>query len=1702
MAIMLCFIMNIFIPFAYAEDIEITINEESIISNTIDTNYNEEEFHNEDEELIDATQAPETAGSEEINDDVNDDNVSEDLPETTEVPVSTEAPIETITVSPTQETAEEQTSEPTEYPEEEENVAEDVRNDNEYVIVMYEDENGQKIDDREVDPINEKIDVVKLDKGTDVYQYIEDEKNFNTNIKYIQPDHEMDLASIEENWSVTPNAEKQASFVSQDEFLSGSSNYDYMENLQIDSDIKEAMLLATGADTKIAVLDTEQLDFSDTNYDAWHGSMIRNIISYMAPETQIISYNLFPNGKGYVSDAIRAIIDCANEGVSIVNCSWTIDDESPVLEEVIRNSNMLFVCAAGNDRKDLDTDPVYPAAYKSENIITVGAVDANGMLCPYSNYSQNIIDITAQGDKITSITSDGTEYKSSGTSFASAFVTAVASMVYSADNDLSASELRSRIINGAEQLSTIYDVVNSGRFLNAKNAIEGTIVGDVTVLQTGVSEPVEEPAEEQIELYSNGGNDQWSLVGTTNTSRYDFATEVYNNRIYVMGGTDNETGEALNTVEVYDTISGTWTELSPMPHSRNNPKSILVLDKIYVFSGKNSDKAIDIYDINTNTWSTPMEFPYDNDGYAVGVKDNGDNNPPESMEIFVFGGNNTRNVYKYTISNDEWSQTVSLMSNMTDPRVVYAQYDISDTGFYLVDGSCNGRALSYNENAQYIDDTVEDLSGFSMAATPDLSTNDISNDFRIYITGGADINGENAVQSCSALYYNDAIYGSQVSWLGMQRLPEAMSYHGTEIVDGYMYVFGGKTSNNIYRISSSAAVDDEGYNISDDEWAKGSINNSGDTDYFTFTPSKSGWYTIDTGNSAFCAEFYMNDKYDAGDSEKGFCQYLSSGQSYPFRIKYSSEEEFCKRYELKFVYRNVSGMQNLSVGYDKTITCNNIYPEKWFKINSGNKISIVSEQPITVEKYMGDNSGKIRYNAGTNTISLTNDITGYLCITPTNGEWTSNIRVRVEGENNGFFEYSNMQNKRNKFEAMYLNGTIYVLGGYNENGVLTSAERYNTQDEEPSWQYISDMPKGALGFAAANSNDRIYIAGGYSNGQCISDLQIYDPANNTWTSGANMPEPRERCAAVICKGKLYVIGGRNSNGLCSSILVYDINADAWSEIGGLSNKILEPNVVAVNNAIYVFGGFTSTGAWSKSAYKLILNNGSVKTSSIKTVPEIIEYTDIFANGNSIYLPQISDGQLYLYEYDTLLRKWNTIECGSMNNFKYYEMLSTNGEIYLLGGYDNDYSNTVYKKFTAPVETVEWSVHSNLYQSLNKTEPILINGEKYIIGGINGNAVKTIYKYDEENALWQSITSIPQYKAGFAVEYYNDCIYIMGGYGGTSSSTGKDFLNTVNIYNLSTKKWTTGNPIPTAKERMGSVLYGDKIYLFGGRNKNGVLTDINIYDIKTDSWSSGGNLPQAIVNMAVGAYGHNIVLAGGYSSEGDPLNRYYVYDVETKQFSVNDENDLIGGNINKIRGVNNLMFACKDFADDNVRFIIYDPESDSWGNTDLNTNSPNFDYVSYLADEDNVYYIGGYSVDGAENSDIVLSIEYSVPIAEIDYTETPSEISGEQTISISSGNTYIVSITATNMENVNNKIFTLDYDSSKLAVDDICAQTWGKDISVGSVQDTDIEIISVTDSQIKFKTNKTQSPVSGTVNMLRFNAIATGTATVAITATAE
>ena len=52
------------------------------------------------------------------------------------------------------------------------------------------------------------------------------------------------------------------------------------------------------------------------------------------------------------------------------------------------------------------------------------------------------------------------------------------------------------------------------------------------------------------------GSAEWAAVSSLNTARYGHSCAVLDSRIYVMGGWD---GDYLNTVEVYDPASDTWT---------------------------------------------------------------------------------------------------------------------------------------------------------------------------------------------------------------------------------------------------------------------------------------------------------------------------------------------------------------------------------------------------------------------------------------------------------------------------------------------------------------------------------------------------------------------------------------------------------------------------------------------------------------------------------------------------------------------------------------------------------------------------------------------------------------------------------------------------------------------------------------------------------------------------------------------------------------------------------------------------------------------------------------------------------------------------------------------------------------------------------------------------------------------------------------
>jgi subtilisin family serine protease len=122
--------------------------------------------------------------------------------------------------------------------------------------------------------------------------------------------------------------------------------------------------------------------------------------------------------KGFRPDMYIYDIDCIEAieyavmmkrkyGVNIVaiNASFGGGGEDTLQKDAIAEAGkygIAFVCAAGNDGKDNDSTPFYPAAYDLPNIITVAATDANDNLASFSNYGVNSVDIAAPGAEILS----------------------------------------------------------------------------------------------------------------------------------------------------------------------------------------------------------------------------------------------------------------------------------------------------------------------------------------------------------------------------------------------------------------------------------------------------------------------------------------------------------------------------------------------------------------------------------------------------------------------------------------------------------------------------------------------------------------------------------------------------------------------------------------------------------------------------------------------------------------------------------------------------------------------------------------------------------------------------------------------------------------------------------------------------------------------------------------------------------------------------------------------------------------------------------------------------------------------------------------------------------------------------------------------------------------------------------------------------
>ncbi len=177
-----------------------------------------------------------------------------------------------------------------------------------------------------------------------------------------------------------------------------------------------------------------------------HGTAVASIILREAPAVRLIPYR-YPRPD--MSRMAALVADADAKGAVIVNMAMGSNKRSDweaLADEAAARPHMLFVISAGNDGRDIDKTPVYPAALDLENFLVVTSADDFGRLAEGSNWGRTHVDVMVPGERVPVTDHRGAAGKASGSSFAVPRVTALAARLLAKHPEWRAAELKRAIV--------------------------------------------------------------------------------------------------------------------------------------------------------------------------------------------------------------------------------------------------------------------------------------------------------------------------------------------------------------------------------------------------------------------------------------------------------------------------------------------------------------------------------------------------------------------------------------------------------------------------------------------------------------------------------------------------------------------------------------------------------------------------------------------------------------------------------------------------------------------------------------------------------------------------------------------------------------------------------------------------------------------------------------------------------------------------------------------------------------------------------------------------------------------------------------------------------------------------------------------------------------------------------------------------------
>jgi subtilisin family serine protease len=270
------------------------------------------------------------------------------------------------------------------------------------------------------------------------------------------------------------------------------------------------------------------------------------------------------DGGGATSDATAALNYAVAKQATLTNNSWGGAGSSVALQNAIANAqthNQLFITSSGNDSKNIDTAPFYPANYSSDNIIVVAASTSSDNLAGFSNYGQANVDVLAPGVDIYSTQPNNTYGYESGTSQATAFVTGAAALVYC--NNTTYTNLKNTLLSGIDtKLSMGTQCATGGRINAFKARANANCCTATANFTASASTNCLGNLISFTNTSTNASTYQWTIDGMVqpynNTISYSFTTGG-EHTIALLASNGTCTDAAYQTLNTTDPLTASFT---------------------------------------------------------------------------------------------------------------------------------------------------------------------------------------------------------------------------------------------------------------------------------------------------------------------------------------------------------------------------------------------------------------------------------------------------------------------------------------------------------------------------------------------------------------------------------------------------------------------------------------------------------------------------------------------------------------------------------------------------------------------------------------------------------------------------------------------------------------------------------------------------------------------------------------------------------------------------------------------------------------------------------------------------------------------------------------------------------------------------------------------------------------------------------------